>query len=225
MAQGFSVKFSLKIEKLMEGDWVRWSHEVRMALQAQKAQKCIDSTSQKKPPDTKLQEVWIKVNDQIVSALSTIVDALLQCELESITEAAEAWQRLKEKTQLTGIIAKLKSMQSAIRNHFSLDVPFSMTITEICDALGVVFSDKPPTADDWEIVLLLNVLSDSSYDWLRKDLITFMMNSKVQLSVKDVIEEIETEAREVWDLAKWEDSALVARGTKKKDITKVENQM
>ncbi|KAF8589887.1 hypothetical protein K439DRAFT_1612451 [Ramaria rubella] len=132
--------------------------------------------------------VWLEANDHILSMLGGIVDALLQHKLELITVAAIAWKKLKEKTQLTGIIAKLESMQSAIRNRFTTAVLFSTTITEIHDSLTAVFDKSAPTADDWLIVLLLNALSDRSLDWLWKDLIMFMMNSKVQLSGKDIIE-------------------------------------
>ncbi|KAF8575486.1 hypothetical protein K439DRAFT_1623563 [Ramaria rubella] len=144
MTQNLTVKLLSRLEKLTEGKWVRWSHEVRMSLQAQKAWKYVDGTS-KKPTDTTLQTEWIEIKDQIVGALGGIVDASLQRELESITEAATAWKKLKEKTQSTGIIAKLESMQSAIRNHFSPDISFSLTITEICDALTAIFNDTPPT--------------------------------------------------------------------------------
>ncbi|KAF8576082.1 hypothetical protein K439DRAFT_1640817, partial [Ramaria rubella] len=68
--------------------------------------------------------------------------------------------------------------------------------------------------DDWLTVLLLNALSDGPYDWLQKELITFMTNSKVQLLVKDIIERIEAEAREVCNSAKREDTTLAAKASK-----------
>ncbi|KAF8591393.1 hypothetical protein K439DRAFT_1611347 [Ramaria rubella] len=215
MTQDFTVKFPSKIEMLTEGQWVWWSCEFRMSLRAQKAWKYVDSTSTR-PTDTILLTAWLEANDQIVSTLGGIVDASLQRELESITVAAIAWKKLKEKTQSTGIIAKLESMQSAIRNRFTTEVPFSTTITEICDSLTAVFDKSAPTTDDWLIILLLNALSDRSFDWLWKDLITFMTNSKVQLSVKDIIERIEAEAREVRDVTKREDTTLTSRSTKGK---------
>ncbi|KAF8572768.1 hypothetical protein K439DRAFT_1625546, partial [Ramaria rubella] len=115
---------------LTKGDWVRWSREVRMSLRAQKAWKYVDSTSTKPTEKAEAQE-WAEVNNQIIGALGTIVDLLLQRELESITEAPVAWKRLWDKTQSTGIIARLESMQTVIRNRFSPDTPFSTTITEI----------------------------------------------------------------------------------------------
>ncbi|KAF8587668.1 hypothetical protein K439DRAFT_1658965 [Ramaria rubella] len=194
-----------------------------MSLWAQKAWKYVDGTCQK-PTDTTLLPPWMEANNQIVGALSGIVDASLQRELDLITEAEKAWKKLKEKTQSTGIIAKLESMQLAIRNRFSSDIPFSTTITEIHNALTTVFDDLPPTVDDWLTVLLLNALSDGPYDWLQKDLITFMTNSKVQLSVKDIVERIETEAREVQGTAKREDAALATRYAKGKAPKKLKSK-
>ncbi|KAF8576114.1 hypothetical protein K439DRAFT_1623085 [Ramaria rubella] len=186
-----------------------------MSLWAQKAWKYIDGSS-KKPSDSMLLTTGLKANDQIVGTLGGIVDVSLQCELESITEAAEAWRKLKEKTQSTRIISKLESMQSAIRNRFTPETPFSTTIMEIHNSLTAIFDETPLTTDEWLIVLLLNALSDGLSDWLQKNLITFMTNSKVQLSIKDIIEWIEAEAREVQDVAKKGDAALAAKSVKGK---------
>ncbi|KAF8576817.1 hypothetical protein K439DRAFT_1622566 [Ramaria rubella] len=186
-----------------------------MSLRAQKAWKYVDGTSTRHT-NMILLTAWLEVNDHIVGALGGIVDMSLQRKLKSITVAAIAWKKLKEKTQSMGIIAKLKSMQSPIRNRFTTEVPFSTTITEIHNSLTAVFDESTTTTDDWLIVLLLNTLSDRSFDWLQKDPITFMTNSKVQLSVKDIIERIEVEAREVRDVTKQEDTALTSRSTKGK---------
>ncbi|KAF8579839.1 hypothetical protein K439DRAFT_1620278 [Ramaria rubella] len=121
-----------------------------------------------------------------------------------------------------GIIAKLESMQLAIRNRFTPEILFSTTITELHNSLTPVFDDSPPMADEWLIIVLLNTLSDGPYDWLQKELITFMTNSKVQLSIKDLIKRIEAEAREVRDIAKWEDTALIAKSSKGKNTTQAE---
>ncbi|KAF8590323.1 hypothetical protein K439DRAFT_1612103 [Ramaria rubella] len=174
-----------------------------------------------RPSDTTLLASWLEANNQIIGALGGIIDVSLQCELESITEATPAWKRLKEKMQSTGIIAKLESMQSTIRNRFTPGIPFSMTITEIRDSLTAVFDNATPTTDDWLIVLLLNVLSDGTFDWLQKYLITFMTNVKVQLSAKDIIEWIEVEVREVSDVAKQEDATLTAKSSKGKSSQKL----
>jgi len=36
-------------------------------------------------------------------------------------------------------------------------------------------------------------LADGEYDWLRKDLLGIMTNSKIEVSAEDIIEQIETE--------------------------------
>ena len=53
---------------------------------------------------------WNAAHDQIVGALGTMVGASLQCELESINNAKVAWEKLKEKTHLKGIISKLECL-------------------------------------------------------------------------------------------------------------------
>ncbi|KAF8572838.1 hypothetical protein K439DRAFT_1625496 [Ramaria rubella] len=156
-----TVKFS-KIEKLKEGEWIRWSREVKMSLCAQKAWKYIDPNTLE-PTDKDRKEKWIEIHIQLVGALGTIVDPLLQRKLESITEAPKAWIKLKKKTHLHGIISKLESISTAIRTRFLSDIPFSKTITEIWDAVATVFEGTALTKDEWSIILLLNTLSNGQY--------------------------------------------------------------
>jgi len=136
---------------------------------------------------------WNAAHDQIVGALGTMVGASLQCELESINNAKVAWEKLKEKTHLKGIISKLKCLSSAICSRIVSNIPASTTITKIKDALGAIFKGGPPSNEEWLIVLLLNSLSVGNYNWLRKDLLRFMMNAKIMVTSKDIIEQIITE--------------------------------
>jgi hypothetical protein len=115
-----------------------------MALRSQRGWKYVDRSAPE-PSGTKLRAEWTEANDQIVGALSTIVEASLQRELETIKSAKAAWEKLKEKTHPKGIIAKLENLQSAIRNRFTASTPFSTTITEIRDALTAVFENATPT--------------------------------------------------------------------------------
>ncbi|KAF8585503.1 hypothetical protein K439DRAFT_1615919 [Ramaria rubella] len=176
MTQDFTVKF-LKIEKLKEGEWIRWSREVKMSLCAQKAWKYVDPNTPI-PTDKDEKIKWNEIHDQLVGAMGTIEDPSLQRELKSIMEAPKAWLKLKEKTHSHGIIVKLESILTAIRMRFSPDVSFSKTISKIQDAMAAVFESTAPTEDEWSIILLLNALSNGQYDWLRKDLLTFMVNQK-----------------------------------------------
>ncbi|KIJ34438.1 hypothetical protein M422DRAFT_51994 [Sphaerobolus stellatus SS14] len=129
-----NIKFSSKLEKLTDGNWIKWSREVRMALRAQRAYKCSSENT------------WLEVNDQIVGALGTIVDEPFQRELDSIINAKKAWDKLREKTQPKGLISKLENMQVAIKNRFSLGTPVSSTIIEIRDSLSAVFENGARTS-------------------------------------------------------------------------------
>jgi len=91
-----------------------------------------------------------------------------------------------------------------------IDTPASTAITEIKDGLSAVLEGGSPTQEEWLIVLLLNSLSDGDYNWLRKDLLGFMMNSKVQITSDDIVERIETEHRET-TRTKGGDSAMSAK--------------
>jgi len=108
----------------------------------------------------------LDANNQIIGALSMVIEASLQRELETITNAKSAWDRLKEKMHAKGIIAKLEALTSAIQGHITSSIPASTTITEIKDALTSVFEGSVRTQEKWLVVLLLNALTDGEYDWL-----------------------------------------------------------
>jgi hypothetical protein len=107
-----------------------------MTLRAQKAWKYVVGTIPEPKDRTAKKTEWLEAHDLIIGAMGTIVEAHLQHELENITSVKLAWEKLKEKTHLKGMIAKLESMTLAIRNRIDSTVPASMTITEIKDALG-----------------------------------------------------------------------------------------
>ena len=142
-----------------------------MALRAQRGWGYIDGSLTAPKTNTPEEEEWWEAHNQIVSALGTMVEASLQHELESIKDATIAWKLLKEKTHSMGLISKLENLTSAIHNCIVPDTPASTTITEIKDSLGSVFEGCPPSSEEWLIILLLNSLSDSQYDWLHKDLL------------------------------------------------------
>ncbi|HEV7735942.1 MAG TPA: hypothetical protein VGO47_01030, partial [Chlamydiales bacterium] len=189
------IKTNTRIETLTEGGWNKWSREVKMNLRAQGAWKYVTGTVVEPKEDT-AQLLWTDINDKIVGALGAIVDTSLQRELDPIVNAKEAWDKLKEKTQAKGIIAKLEWMQITIRAQFSEDVPFITTINEIRDTITEIHKPIAPTKDEWVTVLLLNALNSPNYNWLRKNLISFLTNSTITLSVEDIIQRIEIEARE-----------------------------
>ncbi|HEV7737688.1 MAG TPA: hypothetical protein VGO47_10005, partial [Chlamydiales bacterium] len=118
MSSEFKIKTNNKIEKLREGGWNRWSREVKMSLRAQGAWKYVTGTAIE-PKDATAKELWSDINDKIVGAIGAIVDVSLQRELDSITNAKTAWEKLKEKTRAKGIMGKLEQMQIAIRSQFN----------------------------------------------------------------------------------------------------------
>ena len=88
-------------------------------------------------------------------------------------------------------MAKLNAMQAAIRAQFTYSIPTRSTISEIQDLLATVFKGgKPPTHDKWFIILLLNVLEGTNYNWLRSSLVGQFTNTKTVPDDKDVIESI-----------------------------------
>ena len=203
-----SVKFSATISKLKEGDWLRWLREISMSLRAQRGWGYVDGSIPAPKANTPELIEWLAAHDQIVGALGTMVEASLQCELESIKDASATWKLLKEKTHSKGLISKLENLMSAIWNRITPDIPASTTITKIKDALGSVFEGGPPSSEDWLMVLLLNALSDGQYDWLRKDLLGFMTNAGMSITSNDIIECIVTEHHEG---AKNEEAAMLAK--------------
>jgi len=139
---------------------------------------------------------WKATHNQIVGALRTMVKAPLQQELKSINNTEVAWRNLKEKIHSKGIIAKLECLTSTNHSRIVPDTPASTTIADIKDALGLVFEGGAPMIEEWLVILLLNSLSDGNYDWLRKDLLGFMTNTKIAIMSKDIIEQIVTEHHE-----------------------------
>src|SRR5882724_5878430 len=113
MMKDFSIKFSSTIGKLNEGDWLQWSHEISMALRAQRGWGYVDSTMSTLKDTLELSE-WNAAYDKVIGALGMMVEASLQCELESINNAKMAWGKLKEKTHSKGIIYKLEYLLSTI---------------------------------------------------------------------------------------------------------------
>jgi len=147
MTKDFSMKFSSTIGKLKEGDWLRWSCKISMALRVERGWGYVDGTTTA-PKDALEFSAWNAAHNQIVGVLGTMVEAPLQCELKSINNMKVAWRKLKEKMHLKWIIAKLKCLMSAICSHIVSDIPTSTTITEIKDTLGSVFKGGAPMNEE-----------------------------------------------------------------------------
>jgi hypothetical protein len=116
MSRVLNIKFLSSIVKLKEGDWLCWSREVTMALRSQRGWTYVNGMEVEPAAESPERAEWLAAHDQIVGALGTVVEPTLQRELESITNAHEAWTKLKEKTHSKGTIAKLENLTAAIRN-------------------------------------------------------------------------------------------------------------
>jgi len=95
MTKDFSMKFSSTIGKLKEGDWLRWSCKISMALRVERGWGYVDGTTTA-PKDALEFSAWNAAHNQIVGVLGTMVEAPLQHELKSINNAKVAWKKLKE---------------------------------------------------------------------------------------------------------------------------------
>lgn len=198
------------IEKLTEGKWISWSRSVRMSLCAQGIHKYIDGTSSE-PSDEKEKARWLEINDKIVGALGLIVDTPLQRELETISTVKGAWDYIEGKYNAKTLSTKLKHMQTAIRSRFSRNTPVMRTMMEIEDAMDTIFEKGVgPTREEWLSILIMNALSDEEYEWLKKDLLSFIINLSIKVTVKDIKTRIEADERE--RKSGQEETAMVAQG-------------
>lgn len=126
-----------------------------------------------------------------------IVDTPMQRELARISNAKQAWDILEEKYNAKTLSMKLEHMQVALRTRFSRGTSVMQTKMEIEDALDAIFENgNGPTQEEWLTILVMNALSDEDYEWLKKDLLSFITNMNIKVSIKDIMTRIETDERE-----------------------------
>jgi gag-polypeptide of LTR copia-type len=195
---------------LKAGKWQIWSSECKAALRSQGLWSYIEGLNSKKPADPKALPIWSDTNDRIVGALCQIVDYPLWRGIEDFTTAREAWNFLKSKTYQHGIISKMNTLQAAVRIRFTSHNSFDSTINELKDQLAIIYDQKPPSKDEWLIVLLLQTLSDGEFEWIRKNLIGFMTTSTTSLTSADIIARLEAEFQDL-DNKKTQETILAAR--------------
>jgi len=181
------------VDKLVEGGWAKWSREIKCSFMEAGLNGYLDGTIKEPPAGSKIDETtaWMQYNTHIIGTLGCQVDNSLAQELTTIQLAADAWALLKSHTSQDGIISKLNAMHTALTAKFSSSVETNTTISEIHESLTQVFiNGVAPTLDEWFIVLMLNVLDGSDYDWLCKNLLTQFMNMKITPTSKEIIETI-----------------------------------
>src|SRR6266481_9526742 len=181
-----------EVEPLAEGRWADWSHTMMFSFMQAGLVDYLDGENE--PPESSTQkqkQEWLAINSRIIGTFGLHIMKPLAQLLRMDMTAAEAWTLLKKKTQADGIMAKLNAMQAAICARFTYSIPTSTTISEIQDLLATVFEGgKPPTHDEWFIVLLLNALKGTDYDWLCSSLIGQFLNAKTTPDEKDIVETI-----------------------------------
>ena len=178
------------IDKLVEGSWAKWKRDVTFAFLEAGLVGYLDG-SLKAPTDPKDNPDWLAYNSRIIGTLGRLVDDSLAQELLPDMLAADAWVLLKRRTSQGGIIAKLNAMRAAITTKFSKAKETNITISELRDHLTSIFeTGVAPTQDEWFIVLMLNSLDGTEYDWLRKTLVTQFTNSKTTPTSKEIVDAI-----------------------------------
>jgi hypothetical protein len=136
------------------------------------------------------------VNDRIVGALCGVIEDSLVQEVEKLTATKDAWSYLKSKTHQGGITSKLTTLQSAIHTRITSTTSINPTLANIKDLIANVYEEGVPTREEWTIIILLQALAASKFNWLRKQFITVMMKKDSNLTSEDIIKQLKAEVRE-----------------------------
>lgn len=180
---------------LTPGQWLSWSRKCKASLRAAGVWDFIDGDSTIQPVDAMERVTWMKTNDRIVGALCLVIEDSLIEQTESFTTALSAWTYLKQKTHRRNLVAKYNVLQTALCIRIKSHESIASTIAEIKTSIAKTYEETEPTKDDLILVLLLQALSDDEFDWLRKRLMNFIVNSTATLSWEDIITWLEAEAQ------------------------------
>lgn len=61
-------------------------------------------------------------------------------------------------------MSKLSTFQSAVQLRITSP---SNNIAELKDHISIIYDEKEPTREEWTVILLLQLLADGEYEWLR----------------------------------------------------------
>src|SRR6266481_1543276 len=90
------------------------------------------------------------------------------------------------------MFAKLNAMQAAIHVKFSFGTAPSSTLGEIDNLLVRVYKGgTSPMQEEWSMVLKLNALEDTDYNFVQTQILSQFMNAKTIPTKKDIVEAIE----------------------------------
>ena len=82
-------------------------------------------------------------------------------------------------------------MRAAITMNFFKAKETNITISELRNHLTSIFETSvAPTQDEWFIVLMLNTLDGTEYDWLCKTLVIQFTNLKTTPTSKEIVDAI-----------------------------------
>ena len=180
----------IDIPKLVDGQWAKWAREVRSAFREAGMLGYITG-SLKQPTDAREFADWQIYNSRIIGTLGRIIDDALVQEIETLETAREAWLLLEKRMNPGGIGAKLNAIRNALMTKFSTSTPTTSTIAEIKDLLSTIYENGgPPSREELSIIILLNALDGTDYDWVCKSLVTQFSNPKTSPTERDVIETI-----------------------------------
>jgi hypothetical protein len=88
------------------------------------------------------------------------------------------------------MVVKLNAMRATITMKFTSSKPTNAIIGDIHNLLTTIFKGEAPTREEWSIVLMLNALNRTDFNWLRKNLIMQFSNAKMKPLEKEVIKTI-----------------------------------
>lgn len=195
MGHEYNVKVNIE-EKLREGNWAKWSKDMEFTFMEAGIMDYIDGTYHI-PIDEKMTPAWKSINSRIVGTLGKHVEDSLKGLLTSSMLTREAWGLLKLRTQQGGLLAKMSAITTAICSRFDDMQRTNVTIAEIDNAIVSIYEGGiPPTQDKFTILVYMNALRDTDLDWVRKNLLTLIGNSKKTITKTEVAETIKLAAYE-----------------------------
>ncbi|KAF8580148.1 hypothetical protein K439DRAFT_1620025 [Ramaria rubella] len=168
-------------------NWTTWSRKCKAVLRGHSIWNLIEGNAESPPTDPLELIKWTNTNDHVVGALCQVVNDPLMQEIEKFVTEKQAWTHLKMKTHQGGRVSKLNAIHTTIRTRFTSHATFSATILKIKDHIATIYDGQEPTHKEWTIVLLLQALCDGEFEWMRKNLMSFITTSGTTLSSDNII--------------------------------------
>ena len=191
------IKLTPKNVGILTADgWPMWSRKCKSVLRGYGLWTYIEGHNNKPPTDPTKAGDWNDMNDRIIGALCQVVENSLAQEIEHLTTAVEAWERLKSKTYQSGAISKFNALQTAMHTRFTTPETVNATIADMKDLIEVIYDKMAPTKEEMTVTLYLHAMADGDFDWLRKLLIGNMTSSSMKLTPDEITRHLEIEAQE-----------------------------